>query len=262
MMVFEEIQAKHAIDLSPHNHAFLNPYNGCLMGCPYCYWLSIPGWENRIQVKKNIAELLKDYLRSKEDNDYLYLGSMCDPFMEQERVYGLTKACLELIDKYRVPLVIMTSAASDVILDYIDILKSMEQKVIVVVELSRIPFIEKMNHGGKHTGIIHANILQESGIKTWATLAPILPGITKLDYVLADLNAKIPLYIDRLYCNEDDLQSKRILEWISSNYPKLYTQYRNMIIEQDWRYFESILQQNSSNTRIKTFPFQLQDELV
>ena len=28
----EEIQAERAIDLSPHNHAFLNPYNGCAMG--------------------------------------------------------------------------------------------------------------------------------------------------------------------------------------------------------------------------------------
>ena len=105
----------------------------------------------------NIVSLLEDYLSNRMDDGYLYLGSVCDPFMELEREYRLTGKCLELIRRYRIPLVITTSAASNVILDYIKILKSMESRVIVVAELSRIPFLEAMNGGGRHTRIDHAN---------------------------------------------------------------------------------------------------------
>lgn len=256
-MTLEEIQAETAIDLSPHGHSYLNPYNGCMMGCPYCYWLSFPGWENRVQVKMNIVSLLEDYLSNRMDDGYLYLGSVCDPFMELEREYRLTGKCLELIRRYRIPLVITTSAASNVILDYIKILKSMESRVIVVAELSRIPFLEAMNGGGRHTGIDHANYLRRNGLEIWATLAPVLPGITDLDCVLGTLDIKIPLYIDRLRCGPDDLQANRILEWISRDYPGLFYRYEDIIKKQDWKYFQDILKQGSYSRRIKTFPFQL-----
>ena len=54
----EHIRVRHAIDYSPHHHAYINPYNGCPMDCPFCYWLDDPEWEGRLQVRDNIVEML------------------------------------------------------------------------------------------------------------------------------------------------------------------------------------------------------------
>lgn len=256
-MFLEEIMATKACDLSPHRHAFINPYNGCSMGCPFCYWLSQEGWENRIQVKMNIGELLEKELKTWPKDEFIYLGSVCDPFNEFEDQYRLSKCCLELIRKYEIPLVITTSAATPVILDYVEILHTMKQRVVIVVELARILFIDEMNRGGEHRGIVHANALCEAGLEVWATLAPILPEITDLGKVLSVLDSRIPVYVDSLNCDPNGIQGRRVMEWIRKEHEDLAWRYEEIIAKQDWSYFEQILKSNDGNGRIKTFPFQL-----
>lgn len=258
-MLIEEIEAEECYNLSPHRHAFINPYNGCSMGCPFCYWLSQDGWENRIQAKVNIGELLKNELVKWPKHEYIYLGSVCDPFNELEEQYRLTKQCLEIIKDYGVPLVITTSAVNPVIMDYLELLQSMRQRVVVVVELARIHDIEVLNQGGVHRGIAHANRLREAGLEVWATLSPILPGIIDLDIVLKQLNNQIPVYIDALNCSSQSIQGDRVLAWVKKDYPDLANLYQKMIEQQDWGYFEKILKNSQGNVRVKTFPFQLEE---
>jgi len=256
-MKIEEMITDAAVNLSPHKHPFLNPYHGCPMGCPFCFWLSEEGWENRIQVKVNIVEVLNQYLKETGGRELLYLGSVCDPFMEMEQEYGLTRRCLEVIKDYAVPLLITTSAVSDVILQELDLLKSMVQRVIIVVELSRIHEVEEMNKGGSHKGIEHANVLKAAGMEVWTTLSPILPGITDLSKVLVQLNDDIPVYIDRLSCTSKEIQGQRVMEWIRRDYPEFEDQYEKIIDLQDFTYFEKLLSEYEGDNRVKTFPFQL-----
>lgn len=81
-MKYEEVQAEKALELSPHHHAYINPYTGCSMGCPFCFWLSMEGWEGRIGVRKNLPELLRRELKDWPKDEFLYLGSICDPLMK------------------------------------------------------------------------------------------------------------------------------------------------------------------------------------
>lgn len=254
-MIVEKVTAKEAIDWSPHRHAFLNPYNGCAMGCPFCYWLSFPGWEGRIEVRTNIVALLEQYLKAGTHKGFLYLGSVCDPFCELEETYRLTRDCLELIKKYEVPLLITTSASSACLLEYTALLASMPQKVITVVELSRIPYIEEMNRGGRHKGITCANALKEKGLEVWTTLAPVLPAVTDLDLVLKALDPHIPVYIDALDCKEGSIQAEKTMAWIRRDYPEQAERYHSMMLRHDRRYFEKLLQEKAENPRVKTFPF-------
>lgn len=257
-MIIEEITAAGAVDFSPHHHAFLNPYNGCPMNCPFCFWLSSPGWEGRILVKKNYPELLERYLEYEWDGGLLYLGSVCDPFMELEKEYRLTEKCLELLKRYEAPLMITTSAASDVILEYAELLKSMKQSPVIAAELSRIPLVEEMNRGGRHRGIERANALAAMGLKTWATLSPVLPGITDLGRVLAALKDTIPVYVDALRCEPGGIQQKRVMEWIRSDYPELTELYERIAMEGEDIYFQSLLDIYKNSERVKTFPFEIQ----
>lgn len=256
LMLVEEIKTDTVYELSPHNHAYINPYIGCTMGCPFCYWLKQEDWEGKIKVKTNIEELLEEKLKDWPQNEFLYLGSVCDPFNELEEKYHLSEKCLKVIDKYDIPVLITTSAATDVVIEYSDLLKSLK-KLIVVVELSRIPFVENLNQGGVHRGINCANALREKGIEVWTTLAPVLPEITKLDQILEQLNKDIPVYIDKLDCNADDILGKRTLKWIYEEYPNLADEYEKIIKEHDFSYFYEIEKKYVENKRVKKFPFQL-----
>lgn len=256
-MKVELIRAAAAVNLSPHRHPFLNPYNGCSMGCPFCYWLSQAGWENRIQVKTNIAVLLSEYLKTFNRSEYLYLGSVCDPFMELEKKYRLTRDCLAVIRAAKVPLVITTSAVSEVILEELPLLAPMKEKVIVVVELARIPQIEAMNRGGQHQGIVHARKLNEAGFTVWTTLAPVLPEITSLPAVLKALPEEIPVYVDQLDCGEADIQGRRVMEWIKKDYPHLEALYRRIIVNRDDSFYRQFFRTYEGNQRVRRFPFNL-----
>ena len=101
-MKYEEVQAEKALELSPHHHAYINPYTGCSMGCPFCFWLSMEGWEGRIGVRKNLPELLRRELKDWPKDEFLYLGSICDPFNEMEEQYGIAQECLKVIEEYHV----------------------------------------------------------------------------------------------------------------------------------------------------------------
>lgn len=256
-MKYAEIRVSSPYELSPHNHVFINPYEGCSMGCPFCFWLSMDGWEGTIAAKVNIAQVLEQELKQWSKEQFIYLGSTCDPFNEMEAEYGLSKQCLEVIEKYQIPLLITTSAVDDVILERAQQLKRMPAPVITVVELARIPEIEAMKKGGYHRGIEHANRLKKMGLEVWATLAPICPGIIELEPVLEHLHPEIPVYIDALQCNKDSIQEKRIMEWIIRDYPEQLNIYERIVLKKDTSYFSEILEKYEGNPQICTFPYKL-----
>lgn len=255
-MRIEEIETKEAYDLSPHNHPFINPYNGCSMGCPFCYWLTKEGWENRIQIKINIAEILEKRLENWNTGEVIYMGSVGDPYNELEEQYGLSRKCLEVIQRKRIPLVITTSGVRETIFRDVDLLKKM--RVIVVVELARIPMMNQMEQGGVHTGIETANRLMAEGLNVYTTLAPLCPGAIELEPVLERLESSIPIYVDCLRCEPDGILANRIKEWIRKEHPELLPKYEDIIDYQNQKYFQECLDKYRTDSRIRTFPFELE----
>ncbi len=256
-MMMETVAVHSAIDWSPHHHAYINPYNGCTAGCPYCFWLSQPGWEGRIQVRTNIAQQLEAFLDTWDPGEYLYLGSVCDPFMELDKQWGLTGKCLEQIYQRKIPLLITTSALSDAIFRCEDLLQKMRGQVVIVVELARPEPLRIWKQGGVHRGIEAANRLVRSGLRVYATLAPVLPGITDLQAVLDALDSRIPVYVDSLQCGAGSIQGEKVRNWIRQDYPALQAEYDALLRNPDGAYFREILTRFGENDRVKTFPYQL-----
>jgi len=122
----------------------INPYRGCEHGCVYCFarpthaYLGFsPGldFETKLLFKPQIAELLEAQLRKPGYQPAtIALGSNTDPYQPVERTLKLTRAVLEVLDRFNHPVAVVTKSAN-VVRD-IDILGRMAERGLARVCLS------------------------------------------------------------------------------------------------------------------------------
>lgn len=248
-----ETRVKQAIEYTPEREAYINPYYGCTAGCPFCYWLSFEGWENKIEVRRNIPQVLEETIRNGLKADRLFIGSYCDPYMEGiEDVYGITRECLDVIHSYDLPLTVVSSVRSRLILRDVPLLKKM-RGLRVIAELCRPDQIALLKKGVPGTNIAVANELAAAGIEVRATLAPYLPGITDPDMILRNLDERISLYMDSLDVQKGTIQEERMIRFIASDYPELVQCYESCMYDSGPA-FEEMMAKYKENNRIKCFP--------
>lgn len=169
--------------LSPNNG--MNLYRGCLHGCIYCDARSTcyqmkHAFED-IAVKVNAPELLEDALRRKRKRCMIGTGAMSDPYLPIERELGITRKCLEIIDRYEFGLAIQTK--SDLILRDLDLLKSINRKTKCVVQITMTTYDDELC-SILEPGVCTTKrrfevlkIMREEGIPTICWMTPILPFI-------------------------------------------------------------------------------------
>lgn len=130
--------------LSSHNG--MNVYRGCTHGCIYCdsrsncYHNPVP-FEN-IEVKENAPKLLEIALRSKRKKCMIGTGSMSDPYMPCEKSLGITRKCLEIIDKYGFGVTVLTK--SDLVLRDIELLEKINKKTKAVVQMTLTTYDDEL----------------------------------------------------------------------------------------------------------------------
>ncbi len=122
----------------------LNPYRGCEHGCIYCFarpthaYLGFsPGldFETKIIFKPEAARLLeKELSRPGYKPETIVLGSNTDPYQPVERSLGITRALLEVLERFNHPVSIVTKSAG--VTRDIDILARMAAKNLAQVHLS------------------------------------------------------------------------------------------------------------------------------
>ena len=176
-----EVEAKGI--LSAQNG--MNIYRGCTHGCIYCDARStcyqMPHAFEDIEVNKNAPELLEKALRSKRKKCMIGTGSMSDPYLHYEEKMGLTRRCLELIDRYGFGLAIQTK--SDRILRDLDLLKSINRKAKCVVQITLTTYDDELckilepNVCPTSRRIEVLQIMRDEGIPTIVWMTPILPFI-------------------------------------------------------------------------------------
>lgn len=163
----------------------MNIYRGCSHGCIYCDSRSAcyqmkHDFED-IQVKQNAPQLLEDALRRKRKKCMIGTGAMCDPYMHCEEKLGLTRQCLEIIDRYGFGLAIQTKSSR--ILRDLDLLKSINQKSKCVVQMTLTTYDENLcrilepNVSTTRERFEILEIMRDNGIPTVVWLSPILPFI-------------------------------------------------------------------------------------
>jgi len=200
-LLVKEIQAKSILSKSKVYPYVINPYVGCQHGCSYCYarfMKRVTGhrehWGEFVDVKVNAPELLRRELQKKK-RDRVWVSGVCDPYQPLEAHYKITRQCLEILAEQDWPVIIQTR--SPLVLRDLDIIRGARDFEVGLSVTTADDSIRKIFE--PHAPPIEDRIaaldeLHRAGVRTYAMVAPVLPGAEglaellkgKIDYLLID----------------------------------------------------------------------------
>jgi DNA repair photolyase len=220
-LIVKEILAKTILSRSKIYPYVVNPYSGCQHGCSYCYarfMKRVTGhkepWGGFVDVKINAAELLRCEIKKKKKGR-VWVSGVCDPYQPLEAKYRLTRQCLEILARNTWPVIIQTR--SPLVLRDIDILKDAPDFEVGFSVTTADDTIRKLFEPEAppiSDRIKALSELHKAGIRTYAMIAPVLPGAEgladllkgKIDYVLIDrMNYHYADWVYRKYGLESTL---------------------------------------------------------
>jgi DNA repair photolyase len=208
-MIVKEVHAKTILSSSKVYPYVINPYTGCQHHCTYCYARFMKRftghrepWGQFVDVKINAPDLLRKEITKKKPGK-VWVSGVCDPYQPFEAKYLVTRKCLEILAQNDWSVVIQTR--SPLILRDMDVLKrgkNFEAGLSITTADDRIRKIFEPNAPAIEERINALDSLHKAGIRTYAMIAPILPGVEDLAEMLA---GKIDyVIIDRMNYNHAD----------------------------------------------------------
>jgi len=220
-MIIQEIQSKTILSASKIYPYVINPYTGCQHACSYCYahfmkrFSGHPEpWGQFVDVKVNAPDLLRKEVTRKR-KDRVWVSGVCDPYQPLEAKYRLTGQCLEILADNDWPVVVQTR--SPMVLRDLDILrkgKDFEVGLSVTTADEQIRKLFEPHAPPIQERIRALDELHRAGIRTFAMIAPMLPGAERLaeslagkvDHVILDrMNYHYGDWVYRKYGLEENL---------------------------------------------------------
>jgi len=204
----KEIETKKAIGKSGISEYCINPYAGCQHACVYCYarftcrfyGKRMDEWGKFVYVKKNIPYLVNIEKRILKPGD-IFISSVTDPYQPLEERYKLTRRILEsLLEERKFTITVQTK--SNLVLRDLDIIKKFGNRIKVGVTITMEDEMAKIfepNAPSTSERIKTLKILKENGIRTYAFLGPIIPGVSNFEWLFESVNEFSDyIYIDKL----------------------------------------------------------------
>ena len=147
-----------------------------------------------VDVKINAPDLLKHEI-NKMSPRRVWVSGVCDPYQPLETAYELTRKCLEILVQYGWPITVQTK--SPLVLRDIDLFRKSDKIEVGLSVTSADDEIRRLFEPGAPSIKERLKALEELhlvGIRTYAMVAPMLPGAEeladglkgKVDYVLID----------------------------------------------------------------------------
>jgi DNA repair photolyase len=179
----------------------INPYRGCEHGCIYCYarpahaYMGLsPGldFESKLFFKPNAAALLETELsKPRYTVAPIHIGGNTDPYQPVERELKITRAVLEVLERFGHPLSIITKSA--LIGRDADVLGSMGRRGLARAFVSVTTLDRKLARAMEPRAatperrLEAVTTLSRAGAQVGVLFAPVIPGLNdhELEAVLA-----------------------------------------------------------------------------
>ncbi|OGN99954.1 MAG: radical SAM protein [Chloroflexi bacterium RBG_13_52_14] len=218
-MILRETYALSILSKSQVFDYAVNPYVGCQHACTYCYARFMKRftghkepWGEFVDVKINAPDLLRHEIVERPPSR-VWVSGVCDPYQPLEREYELTKECLKILIQHDWPVTVQTK--SPLALRDINLLRRGAEIEVGLSVASADDEIRKLFEPGAPSIRERIGALEElhlAGVRTYAMIAPVLPGAEelpdqlsgKVDYVLVDrMNYHHGDWVYRKYHLED-----------------------------------------------------------
>lgn len=159
-----------------------NFYSGCDHKCRYCYAPSIQfktrDEYSNVSPRKNIVSLFEaDAKKLPFCQRQILFNFMGDPYCTANNEHGVTRQCLEIALKHRLPIAVLTKGGERCLTD-LDVFKKFGEHIKVGATLTfRDPELGDQweNGAALPEGRIKAlETLHKNGVKTWASFEPVI----------------------------------------------------------------------------------------
>lgn len=183
----------HSFIVKEHKGLTINPYQGCQHRCGYCYatyeWS--PDFYDKIYAKSNAPEILEHQLKSSKFKSIepVMISSATDPYQPAEVRYGLTRRCIQVLQKYKAPYYVFTKSTN--ILRDLDLHKRYRDNCFLVWSITTCD--EKIRRliepGTPPSDAIFSTMRRfvEAGVCCVVNIDPILPLITDSEVHLDEI---------------------------------------------------------------------------
>ena len=173
--------------LSEYTHT-LQPYTGCVFGCPYCYVQALPVhryhggvWGSYVDVKTNAPDALAHELekhRKREKPVRIFMSSATDPYQGAEAKYRVTRGCLEAF-LIHIPELLVVQTRSPMVQRDFDLLAQIDSAVLsMTVETDDETVRRTITPGtpSLHHRLATLEAAMAAGLRVQAAVSPMLPN--------------------------------------------------------------------------------------
>jgi DNA repair photolyase len=174
----------HPFTVNKHRGNTLNLYQGCQHRCGYCYatyeWS--PEFYDKIYAKINASEILEKQLQSWKSQvmEPVMISSATDAYQPAELKFGLTRKCVNVLQKYDVPYYVFTKSA--LISRDLQLHKQYKHNCFIVWSITTCnENIRRIIEPGTPPSLILFKVIRkfsDCGIRCAVNIDPILPLIT------------------------------------------------------------------------------------
>lgn len=227
----------------------VNPYVGCTHGCKYCYASFMKRFTNHPETWGTFLDV-KYWPEIKNPRKYagkeLFIGSVTDPYLPQEEIYGRTRELLMQLQGSGAKISIATK--SDLILRDLDLIKSFpDARVSWSVNTLDEEFKSDMDCAVSIERRLNAmEAFYRAGVRTTCFVSPIFPGITDVMSIIRRTRNQCNLiWLENL--NLRGGYKTVIMDYIKEKYPQLLPLYREIYTNGNRSYWEAL------DTKLKTF---------
>lgn len=239
-IAMREISVKNIITPSniPSIDYAVNPYLGCTHACRYCYASFMSKFTNHTEPWGRFLDIKK--WNALEPGKYrgkrLFFGTATDPYLPEERVYERTRSLLLSLRDSGAHIIITTK--SDLILRDLELIASIPNVQVnwSINTLSEV-FASDMDRASSiNSRLLAMRTFYDFGVRVGCFISPIFP-------ILSDPVAIIDCV--KSQCNEILIENLTlrgsykwaILHYIRTFFPKLFSLYSEVYLEENPRYF-------------------------
>ena len=176
----------------------INPYNGCGIGCFFCYARAFPGYFQKfhdygvITVAKDFDQVVAEQLDSIDIATCGYLSPVTDPFQSLNTQYHLSEKIIKVFVERNIPIEFITKASIPG--EVIDLIKQQSHSFGQVSILTPNEDLRKiLVPRGASTDLLLKNLekLAQAGIFAVCRIDPIFPYVTDKIKELAELIERV-----------------------------------------------------------------------